>query len=91
MSQGIAIQFVENLQLVTSPRKKLPKNLEANRNVLNFALPEGHSHGDSEGISLTLKNNQSNETKTLPDSHAAHARHAKQRKHHKQQTVKQAA
>ena len=29
MSQGIAIQFVENLQLVTSPRKKLPKNLEA--------------------------------------------------------------
>ena len=52
---GVAIlqhaveQCVIILKLVTSLRKKLPKNLEAPPIVLNFALPEGHSRGAPDG------------------------------------------
>ena len=49
ISQHIIAQRIIILKLVTSLRKKLPKNLEAPPIVLNFALPEGHSRGDSDG------------------------------------------
>ena len=51
--QSIIAQRVTILKLVTSLRKKLPKNLEAPPIVLNFALPEGHSRGDSDGTHLS--------------------------------------
>ena len=50
---SLAHNTIYLLQLVTALEKFLAKNLAGCFFVFNFALPEGHSRGDSDGTHLS--------------------------------------